>query len=87
MNINSIVLLIRNIINDTQVDASNTEDIIIKKIRKRSSQPLSRGKVKSLLNEHSGKFWDAECVKNGNTVYTCRPIIDLHAECKKLGGN
>ena len=55
MNINdkTFISLIRQIIRETEVDATNNEHNILKIARSRTTPKLSRGSAKALLDKHT----------------------------------
>ena len=84
MNINdkTFISLIRQIIRETEVDATNNEHNILKIARSRTTPKLSRGSAKALLDKHTSKYWNVKAAEDGNAaIYTNKMISTLPKGC------
>ncbi len=68
INDKMVISLIRKIITDTEVRATNNEQNILKIARNSAGLKLSRSYVKSLLDKYTGKCWNVEISEDGNTA-------------------
>jgi hypothetical protein len=77
INDKTFISLIRQIIRDTEVDATNNERNILRIARNRATPKPSRTYVKSLLQKYTDEYWRVEISEDGNTaIYTNKMLLD-----------